>query len=158
MLNRVTLTPSVKPEVHNISQRYQRRSESRPRRSMHKNLAVWFSSYASRQTYKQMYSLQYFATLTGRNNNDQLLPLVNGVWIISTAKSNYRCVSALRLFVLSVSLLSSHAYSVRTFCLGLSVAVSVICLSCVRSRNLSEIHAKFRRIYRKSGSPNKNKM
>ena len=40
-------------------------------------------------------------------------------------------------------------------CLLSSVCLSV-CLSCVRSRKLSEIGAKFRYFYRKSGSPSKN--
>jgi len=63
------MTSYTKPEVHNISQRRQRRTEPRPQATsnMHKNWwssAARFSSYASgqtnRQTHKQTYSLQYF--------------------------------------------------------------------------------------------------
>jgi len=49
---------------------------------------------------------------------------------------------------------------VRAFCFGRRRRVcrlpSVVCLSRVRSRKLREIRAKFRRPYRKSGSPSKN--
>jgi len=53
-------------------------------------------------------------------------------------------------------LLGSHTYSVKAFCFGRRVCLSVVCLSCVRSRKLGEIGAKFRRLYRKSGSKSKN--
>jgi len=39
---------------------------------------------------------------------------------------------------------------------SVSVAVSVICLSLVKSRKLRKISAKFRHLYRKSGSQSKN--
>ena len=56
-------------------------------------------------------------------------------------------------------LLGSCTYSVRAFCFGCCVchlSLFVICLSRVRSRKLSEIGAKFHRLYRKSGLPSKN--
>jgi len=56
-------------------------------------------------------------------------------------------------------LLGSHTYSVRAFCFGRRVCLSVclsICLSRVRSRKLGEIGAKFRHPYTKSGSESKN--
>jgi len=46
----------------------------------------------------------------------------------------------------------------RSSCLSSVVCLSSICLSRIRSWNLSEIHAKFCHLYRKSGSPSKNMM
>jgi len=52
------------------------------------------------------------------------------------------------------SLLGSHTYSVRAFCFGRRVCCPLsVCP--VRSRKISEIGAKFRHFYRKSGSPSK---
>jgi len=44
----------------------------------------------------------------------------------------------------------------RSSCLSSVVCLSSVCLSRVRSRKLSEMDAKFRHFYRKSGSPSKN--
>jgi len=43
-----------------------------------------------------------------------------------------------------LELLGLHTYSVTAFCFGHRVCLSAICLSCVRSRKLCEIRAKFR--------------
>jgi len=68
------ITSSLKPEVRNVSQRRHRRTEPRPQATCTKNWwrsAVWFSSYARRQTdrrtHKLTYSSQYFATLPERS-------------------------------------------------------------------------------------------
>jgi len=53
--------------------------------------------------------------------------------------------------------LGSHTISLTAFCIGRRVRrLSSACLFRVRSRRLSEIGAKFRRLFRKSGSPSKN--
>jgi len=72
-------------------------------------------------------------------------------------------VSLFAIIYLFPALLGSHTYSVRAFCfsrsichLFVSLSVSVICLSRIISRKLSEIGAKFCRLCRKSGSPSKN--
>ena len=61
----------------------------------------------------------------------------------------------------TIIFLGSHTYSVRAFCFGRRVCLSVclssvVCMSRVRSRKLGEICAKFRHRYRKSGSESKN--
>jgi len=56
---------------------------------------------------------------------------------------------------------SSSTYEARTLTVWeppVSVAASVICLSSIRSRRLSEIGVKFRHLYRKFGLPSKNMM
>jgi len=54
-----------------------------------------------------------------------------------------------------VRLAHSRTYSVRAFCFGRRVCLSVDCLSRVRSQKLGEIGAKFRHRYRKSGPESK---
>jgi len=71
-------TPSVKPEVHNISQLHQRRTKLWSPATCTKIGKVRPCGFrvmrADRQTHKQTmaYSSQYFATLPGRNNNNVL--------------------------------------------------------------------------------------
>ena len=56
-----------------------------------------------------------------------------------------------------MGLLGSRAhFSDRDLWNSRRVCLSVVCLSRVRSRKLGEICAKFRRLYRKSESENKN--
>jgi len=64
------MTSSTKPEIHNVPQRPERRTEPEPLASCKKHRwssAMWFSSYASghtdERTTKQTYSSQYFALL-----------------------------------------------------------------------------------------------
>jgi len=62
-----------------------------------------------------------------------------------------------KYFEQSCYLLGSHTGSVRAESLmERSSRLSSVCLSRVRSQKLSEIGAKFRHLYRKSGSPSKN--
>jgi len=45
------MTSSTKPEVHNVSQRRQRKTGPRPQATCEKfGVAVWFSSYANEKT------------------------------------------------------------------------------------------------------------
>jgi len=67
----------------------------------------------------------------------------------------YNSRSALTLYWF----LGSDTASVRAFCFGCHVCLSsVICLSCNRSRKLSQTGAKFHHLYRKSRSLSKNMM
>ena len=65
------LSPSsIKPEVHNVSQRHYRRTDSRLQATRRKKLAKFGREVAevcerrNKQTSKQTYSLQYFVSLT----------------------------------------------------------------------------------------------
>ena len=69
------MTSSSKPEVHNILQRRQRRTEPRPQATRTKiwwSWAVWFSSYASIWADKQTYSSQYFTTVPGLSHKSHV--------------------------------------------------------------------------------------
>jgi len=63
------MTSSTKPEVHNVSQRRQRRAEPQSQATFAKNSAMWFSSYVSRQTHKHTHSPQYFTPFRVRSKN-----------------------------------------------------------------------------------------
>jgi len=64
----------------------------------------------------------------------------------------WNCLSEMNGFV--VFRLAHH--KCKSFMFRLSRLSSVFCLSCIRPRKLREIGAKFRCLYRKSGSPSKN--
>ena len=59
-------------------------------------------------------------------------------------------------FSVRSSLLGLHIYSVTVFCFGRCICLSVVCLSRIISKKLSEIRAKFIHICRKLGSESKN--
>jgi len=68
----------------------------------------------------------------------------------------------IEFFFLILVLLGSHTFSVRAFCFGrricLSVCLSSVSLSRVRSRKLRTIRAKFRHPYKQLGLESKNIM
>ena len=67
------MTSSTKREVHNLSQRRQKRTMPRPQVTYEQS--IWWSSAADRQTNKQTHSSQYFAPVLagerGRQGNNQ---------------------------------------------------------------------------------------
>jgi len=95
------MTSSIKPEVHNISQRRQRRIEPRPQATCTKNLAKFGNAVfelceltvrqTKKQTNKQTYSLQYFTPYPGRSNNKRMHYNVNST-LCSSILYAYLCV------------------------------------------------------------------
>jgi len=77
------MTSSIKSEVHNVSQRCQRKTEPRPQATCAKNLVTFGHvvlklserTYTDRQTERQTYSLQYFTNLLRRSDNAQLVEI-----------------------------------------------------------------------------------
>jgi len=71
VLNGITMTSSVKLELHNVLQRRQRGPSHSDRQHAQKigefGHAV-FQIICCRQTHRQTYSLQYFATIMGQSN------------------------------------------------------------------------------------------
>jgi len=69
------MTSFTKPEVHNVLQRLQRRTEPWYRQHAKKfwwRSAVWFSSYASKQTDEQMTNISQYATsVPGRTQSSK---------------------------------------------------------------------------------------
>jgi len=83
------MTSSVKPDVHNISQHRQRRTEPRPRATC-KNLVKFgltvfeLCERTDRQTNRCTDYLKYSATLTERNNDRKINGLLKNasIWLL----------------------------------------------------------------------------
>jgi len=85
------MTSSIKPEVHNVSQRHQRGTEPRPQAICTKiwhSLAKQFSSYVSRQTDRQC---TYFANQMVQSKNDKWDMIQNDITMHHVYQSNLVC-------------------------------------------------------------------
>ena len=105
------------------------------------------------------------SVVRGRSTNVQYGPavpvtLLSALAFILSNEFLNKVVSIKTTRASSCRLLGSRrTYSMRAFCFGRrALACLSVCLCRVRSRKLSKIGVKFRRLYRKLRSPNKNMM